>query len=332
MGFQVRLAVLGAGSWGTALTIEFARSGHDVLLWTRDETVTRSIASTGRHPRRLVEHDIPRSVRVAPSLAEAFDGERALFLCVPCAALSSLLDAAPARPGAALRFVNTSKGVEPESLKRMSELILDRYPGAAVAALSGPTFAEGVARGDPSAAVVASQDAAWAGELQRSLSSSALRLYRSDDVVGVELAGALKNVVAIAAGIVSGLGFGHNTLAALVTRGLSEIGRIVRGHGGQDRTVHGLAGIGDLLLTCTGQQSRNRFVGEQIGRGGRLADILARLPEVAEGARTCLAVPRLAASAGTEAPIADAVIQVLYENVAPREAVEALMRRALRPE
>ena len=159
-----------------------------------------------------------------------------------------------------------------------------------------------------------------------------MRLYRSDDVVGVELAGALKNVVAIAAGIVAGLGFGPNTLAALVTRGLAEIGRIVRSQGGQDRTVQGLAGIGDLMLTCTGSQSRNRFVGEQIGRGRALADVLVEMPEVAEGARTCLAVPRLAAAAGVEAPIAEAVVQVLYEGVPAREAVERLMTRALRPE
>lgn len=328
----MKLSVLGAGSWGTALTIEFARSGHDVVLWGRDPAVARGIEADGHHPKRLPSHRIPPSVRVTAELAEAASPDRTLFLCVPCAALGSLLDSLSLAPGAVPRFVNTSKGIEPDSLRRMSELVLDRFRGASVAALSGPTFAEGVARGDPTAAVVASSDAEWAVELQGALSSPVFRLYRSDDVVGVELAGALKNVVAIAAGIVSGLGFGHNTLAALVTRGLTEIGRIVRGHGGQDRTVHGLAGVGDLFLTCTGQQSRNRFVGEQIGRGRQLRDILAELPEVAEGARTCLAVPRLAGAAGVEAPIADAVVQVLYEGIAPRDAVEGLMTRALRPE
>jgi glycerol-3-phosphate dehydrogenase (NAD(P)+) len=332
MGGAVKLAILGAGSWGTALAIEFARSGHDVLLWGRDPGVAERIQADGHHPRRLKDYAIPPSVRVTAELEAAFDEDRTIFLCVPCAALRPLVGLTPDSAGPALRFVSTGKGVEPESLKRMSEIVLERYPGATVAALSGPTFAEGVAKGDPTAAVVASRDAHWASELQRSLSSSGLRLYRSDDVVGVELAGALKNVVAIAAGIVSGLGFGHNTLAALVTRGLSEIGRIVRGHGGQDRTVHGLAGIGDLLLTCTGQQSRNRFVGEQIGRGRRLSDVLRELPEVAEGARTCVAVPKLAAAVHAEAPIAEAVIDVLYENAAPRDAVERLMTRALRPE
>jgi glycerol-3-phosphate dehydrogenase (NAD(P)+) len=205
-------------------------------------------------------------------------------------------------------------------------------PDSSVAALSGPTFAEGVARGDPSAAVVADGGGDLAKEFQAAFSTPAFRLYSSADLVGVELCGALKNVVAIAAGIVSGLGFGPNTLAALVTRGLAEIERIVRGRGGSERTVHGLAGAGDLMLTCTGQQSRNRFVGEQIGRGLSLAAILAEMPEVAEGARTCLAVPAMAARAGTEAPIAEAVVRVLYEGVTPREAIGQLMTRALKAE
>jgi len=302
------------------------------VLWGRDPTVAEGIAASGHHPRRLTEFAIPSSVRVTADLAEAFESAQALLLCVPCASLRPLLEGAPDSAGRGLRFVSTGKGIEPETLKRMSEVVLERYPEATVAALSGPTFAEGVAKGDPTAAVVASRDGAWAEELQAALSSPALRLYRSDDVVGVELAGALKNVVAIAAGIVSGLGFGHNTLAALVTRGLSEIGRIVRGYGGQDRTIHGLAGIGDLLLTCTGRLSRNRYVGEQLGRGRRLDDVLREMPEVAEGARTCLAVPRLAEATRADAPIAEAVVDVLYGGAAPRDAVDRLMTRALKPE
>ena len=328
----MRVAVLGAGSWGTALTIEMARSGHDVLLWGRDPEVAARIEADGRHPRRLTGYPIPASVRVGSDLAEAFAYAETILVAVPCASLRPLLGLSPATSGRGLRFVSTGKGIEPDTLKRMSEILRDRYPEAAVAALSGPTFAEGVAKGDPTAAVIASADAIAAEALQGALSSPTLRLYRSDDVVGVELAGALKNVVAIAAGIVAGLGFGPNTLAALVTRGLAEIGRIVRSQGGQDRTVQGLAGIGDLMLTCTGQQSRNRFVGEQVGLGRKLADVLVEMPEVAEGARTCLAVPRLAGAAGVDAPIAEAVVQVLYEGVPAREAVERLMTRALRPE
>jgi glycerol-3-phosphate dehydrogenase (NAD(P)+) len=168
--------------------------------------------------------------------------------------------------------------------------------------------------------------------MQRQFSNAHLRLYSSSDVVGVELAGALKNVIAIAAGIVSGLGYGHNTLAALVTRGLFEIGRIVEAFGGEPRTVHGLAGMGDLMLTATGRESRNRHLGEEIGRGRNLADVQLEMPEVAEGARTCLAVPTIAARAGVEAPISEGVVSVLYEGCEPRDGVERLMTRALKSE
>jgi glycerol-3-phosphate dehydrogenase (NAD(P)+) len=328
----VRVAILGAGSWGTALAIEFARGGHEALLWGRDPEVAERIQADGRHPRRLAGFVLPESVRASSDLAEAYAFGRTIFVAVPCASIRPLLDLSPPGRGEGLRLVSTSKGIEPDTLRRMTEIMRERYPGASVAALSGPTFAEGVARADPTAAVVASEDPAYAEDLQSCFSSATFRLYRSDDVVGVELAGALKNVVAIAAGIVSGLGYGHNTLAALVTRGLVEVGRIVLGLGGQSRTVQGLAGVGDLLLTCTGAQSRNRFVGEQIGRGRRLEEVLAEMPEVAEGARTCRAVPRLAGEAGASAPIAEAVVEVLYEGVPAREAVERLMTRALREE
>jgi glycerol-3-phosphate dehydrogenase (NAD(P)+) len=327
----MRVAVLGAGSWGTALTIHLARVGHDVLLWARDPEVSASIESERRHPRRLVDVPIPAVVRATSDLSAAFAHADTVVLAIPCESLRSVLDAGPG-PGGNRRFVSTAKGIEPDTLMRMSEIIREYHKHSLVAALSGPTFADGVARRDPSAAVVADSGGGFAKEVQQSFSSPQLRLYSSDDIIGVEFCGALKNVVAIAAGIVAGLGFGPNTLAALVTRGLAEIGRIVRGHGGQPRTVAGLAGIGDLVLTCTGQQSRNRRVGEEIGHGRRLADVLAEMPEVAEGARTCLAVPRLAAQVGVEAPIAEAVVSVLYENVPAAEAVEALMTRTLRAE
>jgi glycerol-3-phosphate dehydrogenase (NAD(P)+) len=180
--------------------------------------------------------------------------------------------------------------------------------------------------------VIASGEPALALELQYRFSTPEFRFYTSDDLAGVELCGALKNVVAIAAGIVSGLGYGHNTLAALVTRGLAEMDRLVRAQGGRRETVHGLAGIGDLMLTSTGYESRNRRVGQELGRGRKLDEILVEMPEVAEGARTCVAVPVLAARSGIEAPIAEAVVRVLYENVPPREAIERLMTRALRAE
>lgn len=325
----MKVAVLGAGSWGTALSIHLARGGHDVLLWGRDPEVSAAIERTRLHPRRLAGVAIPSGVRATADLDRASRHAETAVVAVPCASFRPLFSALPA--GAeGRRFLSAAKGIEPETLKRMSEIIREFHPSAEVAALSGPTFADGIAAGDPSAAVIAGGE--LARELQKEFSTRLFRLYSSDDLVGVELAGALKNVVAIAAGIVSGLGFGHNTLAALVTRGLAEIGRIVRGHGGQERTISGLAGIGDLMLTCTGRQSRNRRVGEEIGRGRPLSEVLAEMPEVAEGVRTCLAMPRIAEAAGAEAPIAHAMIAVLYEGVPPREAVERLMTRALKPE
>ena len=325
----MKTSILGAGSWGTALSIHLARAGHEPLLWGRDgDTLTR-LRTTGRHPTRLDGVAIPGSVRVTTDLGEAFDFAPTIVLAVPCAAFRELLERAPP-PDPLRRFVSAAKGIEPETLKRMSEIVLEYQPGTSVSVLSGPTFADEVARGEPSAAVIAGGETAR--ELQEAFSSPALRLYRSDDVAGVELCGALKNVIAIAAGIVSGLGYGHNTLAALVTRGLAEIARIVRVGGGEDRTVHGLAGTGDLLLTCTGRRSRNRRVGEEIGAGRPLSDVLLEMPEVAEGVRTCLAVPTLAQRSGVEVPIAVSVRQVLYEGLAPREAIERLMTRALRAE
>lgn len=321
--------MLGAGSWGTALAIHVARCGHEPLLWGRDAAAVEAIRREGRHPSRLPGLTIPGSVRTSSRLGEAFEWSDTFVLAVPCASFRALLELAPA-PDGGRRFLSAAKGIEPETGKRMSEIILEYQPGSSVAALSGPTFADEVARGDPSAAVVAG--GAFAAEIQEAFSSVYLRLYRSEDLAGVEYAGALKNVVAIAAGIVAGLGYGHNTLAALVTRGLAEIARIIRARGGEEKTVHGLAGIGDLMLTCTGRQSRNRRVGEEIGRGRPLSEVLLEMPEVAEGARTCLAVPTLAARSGVEAPIAAAVVGVLYEGLDPREAIDRLMTRTLRAE
>jgi glycerol-3-phosphate dehydrogenase (NAD(P)+) len=326
----MKVSVLGAGSWGTALAMHLGRGGHDVLLWSRDPAVSEAIRATGLHPRRFPGALFPPGIRASSDIREALAHSNTVLVAVPCASYRPLLESFPGTE--ARRFVSTAKGIEPETLRRMSQIILEYQPGAEVAALSGPTFAEGVARGDPSAAVIADAGGTLARDIQGEFSNTQLRLYRSDDLQGVELAGALKNVVAIAAGIVAGLGFGANTIAALVTRGLAELGRIVKAGGGQARTVVGLAGIGDLMLTCTGKESRNRRVGEAIGRGRRLRDVLVEMPEVAEGARTCLAVPRMAAAAGIEAPIADAVVSVLYEGVPAGVAVEKLMTRTLREE
>jgi glycerol-3-phosphate dehydrogenase (NAD(P)+) len=328
----MKVAVLGAGSWGTALSVHLERAGQEVTLWCRDPAVAEAIRLQRSHPTRLHGVTIPPGISVQTDLPSCLPGSEVVVLAVPCASYRAVLRSLPHAGEERGIFLSTAKGLDAESGKRMSEITREEAPGAQIAALSGPTFADGVARGDPSAAVVADAGESVARRLQSAFSTREFRLYSSDDLVGVELCGALKNVVAIAAGIVSGLGFGHNTMAALVTRGLAEMGRIVIARGGQPRTLYGLAGVGDLLLTCTGQQSRNRFVGEQIGKGRALSQILAEMPEVAEGARTCLAVPTMAARAGTEAPIAEAVVRVLYEGVPAREAIGQLMTRALKSE
>jgi len=326
----MKISVIGAGSWGSALAIHAARGGHDTLLWGRDPAIAESIEGRRRHPRRHRDAELPAALRATADPLRAADADL-VVLAVPSSALSETLEAiAPAAPRGC--FLSAIKGFEIESGRRVSQIVRERFPGNPFAVLSGPTFADGVVRGDPTAAVVASSDPAVGERVQRELSSPAFRLYQSDDVAGVELAGGTKNVVAIAAGIVAGLGLGANTAAALMTRGLAEITRLVLAEGGKGRTLAGLAGVGDLMLTCTGPQSRNRQVGERIGRGEAPGAAMRAMAEVAEGTRACLAVARLAARSGVEMPINDAVRRVLHEGLAPRAAIAELMTRDLRAE
>lgn len=238
---------------------------------------------------------------------------------------------APFLPAQAI-VVSATKGFEIETLLRMSQVASEQLPGRRLAVLSGPSFALEVAQGQPTAVVAASADLEVAETVQRAVSNSTLRAYSSDDVVGVEVAGALKNVIAIASGIVDGLAFGHNTVAALVTRGLAEISRLAGALGGRPDTLAGLAGLGDLVLTCTGSLSRNRRLGQELGRGRTLEEALASTSMVAEGVRTTLAACALARRAGTQMPIAEQMRAVLYEGKPPREAVEELMQRSLKRE
>ena len=326
----MKIAVLGAGAWGSALAAHSARCGHETFLWARDGSVAAEIEARRRHPRRLSEFIFPDGVRAGSALSQAGEAE-ILVLAVPSSSLRALLASIPFSPSGAI-LLSAIKGFEVDSGKRVSEVVSERFPSAPFAVLSGPTFADGVMRGDPTAAVVASGSEAARGSIQRALSSPTFRLYESDDVLGVELFAGLKNVIAIAAGIVSGVGYGHNTVAALMTRGLAEISRLMLARGGREKTLLGLAGVGDLVLTCTGAQSRNRRLGEEIGRGRPAAEALSELEEVAEGSLACLAAARLAAESAVEMPIADAVRRVLYEESAPREAIRALMTRQLRAE
>jgi glycerol-3-phosphate dehydrogenase (NAD(P)+) len=334
----MRLAVLGGGSWGTALAVHLARAGHDVRLWLRDSDVAAQISESRENRAYLPGIEVPAGVAPTTVLDEAVAAAELALVVIPsqfCRGVYRELRAClPARVG----LVSATKGLELDTLKRMTEVAAEELPGHPLAVLSGPSFAVEVAHGQPTAVVAASRDAAFAEALQRAVSTPAFRAYASDDVVGVELAGALKNVTAIAAGIVDGLGMGHNTAAALVTRGLAEIARVGVARGGRADTFSGLAGLGDLVLTCTGALSRNRRLGQALGRGRSLAEATRSLADaaghtmVAEGVTTTLAAVSLAYEAGIEMPIAAAMKEVLHEGRAPRAAVQELMSRTLKRE
>jgi glycerol-3-phosphate dehydrogenase (NAD(P)+) len=326
------IAVLGGGSWGIALATHLARCGHGVRLWARNPSVAEALARGRTAPAYLPGVSLPEAVEVSSDLARSVSESSRVLVAIPSAACRSVYAAARPhlRPGAVL--VSATKGLEQESLRRMTEVAAEEAGGHPLAVLSGPSFALEVAQGQPTAVVVASAELAVAEDVQHALSSRTFRAYSSDDVVGVELAGALKNIIAIAAGIVSGLGYGHNTVAALITRGLAEVTRLAVALGGRGDTLAGLAGLGDLVLTCTGALSRNRQVGQALGAGRTLAEALAATPMVAEGVWTTVAACALADRAGVEMPIARRMRAVLHGGQPPREAVEQLMLRSLKRE
>ena len=338
MGGGPPLGILGAGSWGTALAVHLARSGHRVILCGRSERLMAAIAAERRNPTYLPQVVIPDEVEATTDV-ERVAACATVIVVVPSngfrAAVEELLQARPAVSGE-LVLVSGTKGIEGETLARMSEVTFEEAVRAgrrvSFAALSGPSFAEEMAQGSPTAAVVASASPRVALALQEAMSRRNLRLYSTADVVGVELGGAIKNVIGIAAGVVSGLGLGHNTLAALVTRGLSEMSRLGVACGGRASTFSGLAGLGDLVLTCTGGLSRNRRTGEALARGGRLEEIQSAQPTVAEGVRNSRTVLALARRRGVEMPITEQMEQVLYHGKEPRRALEELMARELKAE
>ncbi|KAB2968437.1 MAG: NAD(P)-dependent glycerol-3-phosphate dehydrogenase, partial [Thermoanaerobaculia bacterium] len=322
--------------FGTALAIHAARAGHRVRLWARRAELAAGMAEARENRLYLPGVPFPVGLEVTDRLAALADAEP-LVVAVPSHGFRSVFaEFLAARGGAPLVVVSATKGIETESLARMSRVTEEECARAAVAArfavLSGPTFAAELARGLPSAAVVASDDEALAAGLRHALASPGFRLYSSSDVVGVELAGTAKNVIAIAAGVLAGLGLGHNILAALITRGLHEMTRLAVASGGDPETLRGLAGLGDLVLTCTGGLSRNRRTGVELARGRRLAEILAETTEVAEGVKNSLAIRRLATERGLEMPIVEQMCAVLYEDKDPERALRDLMTRELKPE
>jgi glycerol-3-phosphate dehydrogenase (NAD(P)+) len=326
------VAVVGAGSWGTALAALLARSGRPVRLWARDPAVAAAINQRRVNPDYLPGVELPGGIAATSDLAAAAAGAPIVFVVIPSAFCRETYRrlAAAARADAVL--VSATKGLETDTLQRMTEVAGEEAPGHPLAVLSGPSFALEVARAQPTTVVVASSEPAVAERVQRVVSSETFRAYTSDDVIGVELAGALKNVIAIAAGIVTGLGYGHNTVAALITRGLAEMSRLVVALGGRADTLAGLAGLGDLVLTCTGALSRNRQVGQALGAGRSLAEAISSTHMVAEGVRTALAACALADRAGVELPIAREMKAVLHEGKDPRTALTDLMLRSLKRE
>jgi glycerol-3-phosphate dehydrogenase (NAD(P)+) len=324
------LAVLGAGSWGTALAMALAPRFDSVRLWARDAPRAAGIGELRENRRYLAGFRLPDHVRVSSDLAETLTGAGIVLIAIPSAHLRSTLHAARPHLQSAHQVVSATKGLEEGTHFRMSQLIADVLSGSVpIAVLSGPTFAKEIAAGEPAAVVVASNDMASAEEIQRAFSTPSLRLYASTDVIGVELGAALKNVIAIGAGICRGLGFGSNSVAALVTRGLAEITRLALKMGGQPRTLAGLAGLGDLVLTATGDLSRNRFVGIELGRGRLLDDILAGMTMVAEGVGTCRAAHQLGRQQDVDLPIINQMYEVLHHGKDPRDAIRELMERPL---
>jgi len=328
------IAIIGGGAWGTGLAIVLGRKGtHRVRLWAHELEVCESISRIRINENFLPGQHIPESVVASNDLTRVLDDSRIIVSVMPSQHCRSLFERMrPLIPPTAI-IVSATKGLEEGSLQRMTEVITNvmtqaGIPAPAIGALSGPSFAKEVARGDPTAITVASQDSALLQTVQREFSDPAFRVYTNDDVVGVELGGALKNIIAIAAGICDGLGLGHNSVAALITRGLAEMTRLVVACGGRAETMAGLAGLGDLVLTCTGGLSRNRSVGVELGQGKKLSDIIAGMHGmVAEGVFTTTAAVGLAHTRGIEMPITEQMHAILHDGKPPREAIQELMMR-----
>jgi glycerol-3-phosphate dehydrogenase (NAD(P)+) len=332
---SLSLAVIGAGSWGTTLAHHLAGLDHRVSLWAFEPEISAAIERAHENPLYLPGVPLHPALAASSSLESVFqDAALALFVTPSHVARSVVRESIPYLPRG-IPIVIASKGIETDSLKTMCDVFDEELPtdrGHHTAFLSGPSFAKEVARGLPTAISVASRDPETAAFVQAHFSSETFRVYTNPDVTGVELGGALKNVIAIAAGISDGLELGHNARSALITRGLAEMTRLGVALGADERTFSGLSGLGDLVLTCTGDLSRNRTVGMKLGQGQKLKEILESMRMVAEGVKTTLATVRLARRLKVELPIAEQIHDVLYEDKDPREAIQELMTRGLRSE
>lgn len=331
----MKITVVGAGSWGTALAELAERCGHDVLLWAHEPEVVQQLKETRSNPLYLPSAKFDYRTEATNSLEEAANYSSTIMMVTPSHHYRTILGKIRENLPGPVRIISGTKGIENSTLKRVSEIcedVLGDEMLTSFACLSGPTFAAELSRADPTAAVVASTSDEFAKEVQEAFSCKYFRLYTTDDVVGVEVGNSMKNVMAIAAGIIEGIGLGSNTTAALITRGLHEMGRLSEALGGRPDTLAGLAGMGDLILTCTGALSRNRRLGTQLGQGKSLEQILSETREVAEGVKTTRSAKDLADKLGIEMPITQEMFRVLYENEKPRTAIQRLMTRALKSE
>ncbi|WP_394842644.1 NAD(P)-dependent glycerol-3-phosphate dehydrogenase [Pendulispora brunnea] len=330
-----KVAVLGAGAWGTALAKVLAEKGDRVLVWSRRADLAEQINRTRENGRYLPGAHLPDSLQATSNLAEAIDGCDMIVFVAPSHATRDVARLAAPHVKEGMLIVSATKGIENDTLEFMDEVLVHELPahaGPNLAFLSGPSFAKELAAHLPTAVVIAARDEAVRHRVMQRFHLPYLRLYASEDVVGVECGGALKNVIALAAGAVDGLGLGHNTRAALITRGLAEIARLSMARGGSALTLAGLAGMGDLVLTCTGELSRNRTVGMELGKGRKLTDILRALGHVAEGVRTTKSARDLSVKMGVDMPITREVYNVLYEGKSVEKGVVDLMSLPLGPE
>ena len=329
------IAIIGAGGWGTALAITMARAEREVRLWVYEPYLVETIIATRENPIYLPSARVPESVRVSNSMRDVLSGAPIVIIAVPSHVYRSVLSEIRPLLNPEMSFVSAAKGIENGTLMRMSEVVVDVLKPAflpKVAAISGPTFAPEVARGEPTALVVASPDERLRLFLQRELSAPRFRLYTNSDLIGVEVGAAVKNIIAIAAGVVDGLGLGSNTTAALITRGLAEIMRLVDACGGRRETLAGLAGLGDLVLTSYGSLSRNRRVGVALGQGRHIDEVISNMRMVAEGVKTAKSTVALARKLNVEMPIAEKMYSVLYEGLQPQDAISDLLERRLKEE
>ncbi|MCD6580719.1 MAG: NAD(P)-dependent glycerol-3-phosphate dehydrogenase [Desulfuromusa sp.] len=332
---ETKIAVIGAGSWGTTLANLLAEKGYLVTLWCFEKDLAERIQQSGINDLYLPGVNLSKKLHITSTLKSAVSEKQLLLFVTPSQVTRQVLKQALPDLSPQALIVSASKGIENDSLKLLSQVFEELLPESMhrqLSFLSGPSFAKEVSSGMPTAVVVAARDLAVAEEIQRIFSTEKFRVYTHNDIIGVELGGAMKNVIALAAGVADGLGFGHNTRAALITRGLAEMTRLGIKLGGTAETFAGLAGMGDLVLTCTGDLSRNRSVGIELGKGRKIDEILAGMQMVAEGVKTTLSAYQLADKLGIDVPIIEQMYLLLYQDKDPRQAVIDLMSRDLKAE